>query len=231
MKKTIPLILISLIIAACTTKPAEIHEIYEMEDRYFNEMTAAESKNIFAIENKIIATNKERLALEKKLNDQAKRISETEKELKLLKDEDQTREMTMLLQHHQAENDYFEAGINLKIAEIAKYIAELKLEKSKIAAEYRDKYEITDPVQDSKSSSKTLNKKDPDGKKDTKDKDDKKDKNDKEDKDDKNDKYGYKKYAEDLEKKEKNRSKAETKFKEVEKKYLDTKTELEKLKP
>ena len=230
MKRTIPFILISLIIAACTTMPAQI------DDKYLVEKTDAESKNIFAMENRIIEKNKEKQALEKKFNDQAKLPSETERELKLLRDENkilkdqislyeknkdtanleakntqlsenenQINTKTALLQYQQMENNYYEAEINLRNAELAKYIAELNLEKSKIAAEYRDKHELTEPEEDEGFFSKIFSKKDPD------------------------DKYGYKEYSKYLDKTEKDRVKAETKNKEAEKKYLDAKTALEKL--
>ena len=232
VKKTIPLILISLIIAACTTTTAPVE--IEIDEKYLTEKTNDDSKNIFAIENRIIETHREKLALEKKLIDQAKLPAETEKELKLLRDENkilkdqislyekkknaanleakktqlkkneiQIEESTALLQFQQAENKYIEADINLKNAELAKDIAELKFEKSKIAAEYLDKYEIT-PNEDKDSSSKKSVKKDPE------------------------DKYGYKKYSENLDKTEKHRVKVETKYQEAEKKYLDAKAALEK---
>jgi len=230
MKRTIPLILISLIIAACTTMPAEI------DDKYLAEKTDAESRNIFAMENRIIEKNKERQALEKKLNDQAKLPSETERELKFLRDENkilkdqvslyernndtanlkakkielnenekQISTKTALLQYQQMENSYNDAELNLRNAELAKYIAELNLEKSKIAAQYRDKHEVDQPEEDEGFFSKIFNKKDPD------------------------DKYGYKEYSTYLDKTEKDKTKAETKYKEAEKNYIDAKTAFEKL--
>ena len=224
MKKTIPFILISLIIAACTTMPAEI------DDKYLVQKTDAESKNIVAMENRVIEKNKEKQAAEKRLNEQAKLTPETEKELRLLKDENQILKdqislyeknrdtanleakkaqlkenenqitiKTALLKYQQTTDNYNEAELDLRNAELAKYIAELNLAKSKIAAEYRDKHEPAEPEEDEGFFSKIFNKKDP------------------------NDKYGYKKYGEYLDKTEQDRSKAE-------KKYLDAKASLEKLK-
>ena len=231
MKRTIPFIFLALIIAACTTMPPEIN------DKYLAEKTDTESKNLFAMENKIIEKNREKQALQKKIDDNAKLPSETEKELDLLLDENkilkgqieiyekkkdtanleakqkqlseneiQVKEKTALLQYQQTENDYNEAELNLKNAELAKYIAELNLERSKIATVYRDKHKDEEQEEEEGFFSKKFNKKDPD------------------------DKYGYKKYSEYLKKTEQDKSKAETKHKEAEKKYLKAKGALDKLK-
>ena len=229
MKRTIPLIFVALIIAACTTMPPEIN------DKYLAEKTDAESKNIFAMESKIIETNKDKQAIEQKIYDNAKLPAETEKELNLLQDENdvlkkqiavyeknkdeanleakkkqlgeneiQIKAKSALLKYHQMEKNYNDAELELKNAELAKYIAELNVEKSKIAAVYRDKNE--EPQEEEEGFfSKLFNTKDPD------------------------DKYGYKKYSEYLNKTEQNKSKAETKFKEAEKNYLSAKEALEKL--
>jgi len=188
------------------------------------------------MENRIIETNREKQALQKRINDNAKLPSETEKEVKLLRDENkvlkgqiaiyeknkdeanleakkkqlienenQLKEKTALLQYQLMENNYNESDLNLKNAELAKYIAELNHEKSKIAAVYRDKNEEKQEEEEG-FFSKIFNKKDPD------------------------DIYGYKKYSEYLNKTEKNRSKAETRYKEDEKKYLEAKEAFEKLK-
>ena len=230
MKRIIPLIFLALIIAACTTMPPEIN------DKYLAEKTDAESKNIFAMENKIIETNREKQTLEKKIYDNAKLPEETEKELNLLQDENdvlkkqiavyeknkdeanleakkkqlneneiQIKAKSALLKYQQMQNDYNDTELDLKNAELAKYIAELNVEKSRIAAVYRDKHE---EVQEEEEGffSKLFNKKDPD------------------------DKYEYKQYGEYLDKTEQDKSKAETKFKEAEKNFLEAKKALEKFK-
>ena len=230
MKRTIPLIFLALIITACATMPPEIN------DKYLAEKTDAESKKIFAMENRIIETNREKQVLEKKIYDNAKLPAETEKELNLLQDENkalkkqvaayeknndttnleenkkklienenQIKAKTALLQYQQTENEYNNAGLNLRNAELANYIAELNVEKSKIAAVYRDKHE-EEPKEEEGFFSRLFNKKDPD------------------------DKYEYKQYGEYLDKTEQDKSKAETKYKEVEKNFLEAKKALEKFK-
>jgi len=245
MKSIIPLILISLIIAACTTRPPETDNRYPVEiidDKYLVEKTNEESKNIFAMESAIIEKNRERLALEKKINTQVKLQAETEKELERLKEENkalkdqirsygkskknaanlkskktalgknenQIKEITALLQYRQLENDYHEAELNLINAELAVYIAELRLEESKIATIYRDKRrkeqeENKEENKDEKKEEKKASlprisaQTDPDNK------------------------YGYKRFSKYLNKAEKDRTKAEAIYKETEKKYLDAK--------
>lgn len=234
MKQIIPVILLSLMIAACTTMPKEIDE------KYLSEKTESDSKTINSLEQKIIEKNKEKQAVERRMKEQAKIPAGTEEEIKLLKKEngilkDQVyyyeknkdavnleakktqleenesalAKKTALFQYQQSEKNLNDADLELKNAELAQYIAELNTEKSKIAKTYRDKNEPAKPEKEENFFTKLvnkINKKDPD------------------------DIYGYKKYDEYLEKKKQDTAKAELKYKEADIKFQSVKAALEKTK-
>jgi len=234
MKKIIPVILLSLMIAACSTMPKEIDE------KYLSEKTESDSKLINSLEQKIIDKNKEKQAVESRMKEQAKLPAGSEEGIKLLKKEngilkDQVyyyeknkdavnleakkaqleenesalAKKTALFQYQQSEKNLFDADLELKNAELAQYISELNSEKSKIAKTYRDKNEPAKPVKEENFFTKLLNKinkKDPD------------------------DTYGYKKYDEFLEKKKQETAEAELKYKEADIKFQSAKAALEKTK-
>ncbi len=231
MKSLFPVIIFSLLIAACSTMPAEI------DDKYLAGKTDTESKAINAMEQKIIDKNKEKQAVENLFKEQSKLPAVTEEEIKLLKKEsgvlkDQVylyeknkdavnlepkkaqlaeNEATLekkktLLIYQQQETILLEDELKLRDAELAQYIAELNFEKSKIAAVYRDKNEPQKPVKEQNFFSKLFNKKDPD------------------------DRYGYKKHSEFLNMKKEETTKAETVYKEAQKKILEIKNAPEKSK-
>lgn len=231
MKKIIPVILFSLIIAACTTMPAEI------EDKYLTEKTDPQLKAISALEQKIIDKNREKQSSGIRMKETAKLPGKTEEEVKLLEKENdvlkdqidlyeknkdavnlEAKKIQLaenesklagkraLLQYQESEKKLAETENALKNAELAQYIAELNMEKSKIAAVYRDKTEPVTPEAEQNFFSKLFNPKDP------------------------NDRYGYKKYSDYLEKKKEEKSKAETEYREAEKKFLNAKVTLDKTK-
>ncbi len=231
MKHIFPAILLSLVIAACSTMPKEI------EEKYLVEKTEADSKNISAMEEKIILKNKEKQAVEEKIKTQPKLPDGIEEEIKLLKDENSLLKDEIffyeehkdavnlelkkarlgenetkyarkiaIVQHHKSERKMFDAELEMKNAELAQNIAELNAEKSKIAAKYRDKTETPTPEAEQNFFDKLFNKKDP------------------------NDKYGYKKYDEYLGKKKEETLKAQKNYSEAEKKYQEAKAALEKTK-
>jgi len=231
MKRILPVIFLSLMIAACATMPTEI------EDKYLAEKTEPQSKAIFALEQKIIDKNKEKQEVEKKLIEQAKVPGVAEDEIRLLKkengllkdqvyfydknkdtvnlelkkaqlgeNESKLSQKTALLHYNQSLKKLLETELELKNAELALSIAELNVEKSKIAQAFRDKNEPVKPEQDQNFFTRLFNKTDP------------------------NDKYGYKKFSEYMAKKEQDRLKAEIDYKEAERKFLDAKLILEKKK-
>jgi len=231
MKRILPVILLSLIIASCSTMPAEI------EDKYLAEKTEPESKTILTLEQKIIDKNKEKQAVESRMNDQQNSPSAIEDEIKLLKkengllkdeiffyeknkdavnlelkkgrlaeNESKLAKKTALLEYQQSEKKLGETDLALKDAELAQYIAELNFEKSKIATAYRDKTEPPKPAEEQNFFSKLFNEKDP------------------------NDKYGYKIITEYLEKKKQETSKAQAEYRDAERKFLDAKLKLDKTK-
>ncbi len=231
MKKILPVIILSLLIASCTTMPAEI------EDKYLTEKTEPESKTIFSLEAKIIDKNKEKQDVENKLKNQTKQPAGIEEEIKLLKNESESLKdqvafyeknkdavnleskktqlaenekkltaKTALFEFEKSEKKLFEAELAVKEAELGQNIAELNVEKSKIAATYRDKNEPAKPEEEGNFFTKLFNKKDP------------------------NDKYGYKKYNEYLDKKKKDTAKAEAEYREATKIYQDAKINLDKTK-
>jgi len=231
MKRIFPVILLSLLIAACSTMPKEI------EDKYLVEKTTADSQTISAMEEKIIVKNREKQGVEEKIKTQPKLPDGIEQEIKLLKDgnallkdeiffyeehkdavnleakktqlgENETKyaRKTAIVQHHDSEKKLFEAELDLKNAELAQYIAELNVEKARIAAVYRDKNEVQKPETEESFFSKIFNHTDPD------------------------DKYGYKKYPEYLEEKKKETLAAESRYSEAEKKFQEAKSALEKTK-
>lgn len=231
MKRRIPVILLSLMIAACTTMPKEI------DDKYLADKSETDSKTIFTMEQKIIDKNKEKQAVEDKIKAQPKLPAGIEDEIKLLKDENallkdeiffyeehkdavtlevkKTRlgeneakleRKTAIVQYNKSERKLFDAELDLRNAELAQNIAELNVEKSKIAAVYRDKNETPKPEAEQNFFSKIFDKKDP------------------------NDKYGYKKYNEYLDKKKQETVKSETLYNEAQKKFQEAKSALEKTK-
>lgn len=232
MKQILPVILLSLMIASCSTMPKEIDE------KYLTEKTESDTKSVYALEQKIIDKNKEKQAVERKMKEQAKLPAGTEEEIKLLKkengilkdqvyyyeknkdavnleakkaqlieNESSLSKKTALFQYQQSEKNLNEAELDLRNAELAQAIAELNNEKSKIAKIYRDKNEPAKPEEKENFFTKLVNKinrKDPD------------------------DIYGYKKYDKFLEKKKQETSKAESKYKEAVIKFQDAKLNLEK---
>ncbi len=231
MKLKLTVILLSLMIAACTTRPKEI------DDKYLAEKTEPQSKIIFSLESKIIDKNKEKQAVEAKIKNQSKSPAGIEEEIKLLKNESESLKdqvafyeknkdavnleakkvqlaenekkltaKTALFEYQLSEKKLFEAELAVKNAELAQNIAELNLEKSKIAEVYRDKNEPAKPEEEGNFFTRLFNKKDPD------------------------DKYGYKKYSEYLEKKKKDTAQSETEYNEALKKFQDAKTNLDKTK-
>lgn len=231
MKKILPVILLSLIIASCSSMPAEI------DDRYLSDKTETESKIISSIEQKIIDKYKEKQAVEKKLKEQSVLPSGTGEEIKLLREEnDLLKEQvyfyeknkdavnlelkkaqlaenekklelkTALLAYQQSEKRLFEAERDLKNAELAQYIAELNVKKSQVAAEYRNKNEPPKPEEKENFFSKLFNSNDP------------------------SDRYGYKKYDEYLEKKKQETLYAESGYREADKQYQEAKAALDKIK-
>lgn len=234
MKQILPVILLSLMIAACSTMPKEIDE------KYLAEKTESDTKSVYAIEQKIIDKNKEKQAVERRMKEQAKLPAGTEEEIKLLKKEnsilkDQVyyyeknkdavnleakklqlienesalSKKTALFQYQQSEKNLNEAELDFRNAELAQAIAELNNEKAKIAKIYRDKNEPAKPEEKENFFTKLvnkINKKDPD------------------------DIYGYKKYDEFLGKKKQGTSKAESKYTEAVIKFQDAKQTLEKTK-
>lgn len=231
MKRKLPVILLSLMIASCTTMPKEI------EDKYLAEKTEADSKTISTLEQKIIDKNKEKQGVEKKIKEQPKLPAGIEEEIRLLKDEKRLLKdeiffyesnkdavnlelkkgrlaeneakyarKTALVEYNKTEKKLFEAELEVKNAELAQAIAELNVEKSKIAAVYRDKNEPAKPEQEENFFVKLFNKKDP------------------------NDKYGYKKYPEYLEKKKQETAKAEKEYREALKNFDEAKAALDRTK-
>jgi len=234
MKRKLPVILLSLLIAGCSTMPGEIDE------KYLTEKTEPEQKTIFALEQKIIDTNKDKQVIDKKMKEQAKLPAGTGDEIKLLKEENgllkdqvyfyeknkdavnlevkknqlaenesKLSRKISLFQYQQSEKKLFETELDLKNAELAQYISELGVEKSKIAAAYRDKNEPAKPEVEENFFNKMLNKihpKDP------------------------NDKYGYKKHVEYLDSKKKETLKADADYKEALKKFEDAKAIFDKVK-
>jgi len=234
MKQIIPVILLSLMIAACSTMPKEI------DDKYLAEKTESDTKAIYSLEQKIIDKNKEKQAVESRMKEQTKLPAGTEEEIKLLKKENsilkdqiyyyeknkdavnlETKKAQLvenesmmskkaaLLEYQQSEKNLLDAELELKNAELAQSIAELNSEKSKIAKTYRDKNEPAKPEKEENFFTKLvnkINKKDPD------------------------DIYGYKKYDEYLNKKKQETAKAELKYKEAGIKFQSAKLTLEKTK-
>ena len=228
IKQILPVIFISLIVAACTTMPPEI------EDKYLAEKSDSQSKVIADLEQKIIDKNKEKQAAAKKSNELVRLTIRTEEEITLLKKEntvlkDQvylyeknkdavnlepkkkqlaendaalTKKISML-QYQMAEKKLSETDLELKNAELALLISELGFEKSKIAAEYRDKNEPEKPDKEQNFFTSLFNKKDP------------------------KDKYGYKKYGEYMDKKKEEKVKAGAAYREAEKQFLDVKKSME----
>lgn len=230
MKKFFSLIILSLLISACTTMPPEI------EDKYLIQKTESDSKTINTMEERIIAKNREKQEAENKLRNRSQTPDTTEDEIKLLKKENGLlRDQVYLYEknkdavnleakkkqladneakldkkiaqfnYNQSERRLFETELDLRDAELAVLIAELNNEKSKIASTYRDKNEPPKPAEKETFFTKLMPKSDP------------------------NDKYGYKRYGEYLEKKKQDQSKAETEYREALKKYNEAKANLDKL--
>jgi hypothetical protein len=221
-------------IAGCTTMPAEIEDKYlsEKTEPQSKTIYAFEGKIIeinkekqsidkkMKDQAKLPAGTEEEIKLLKEenglLKDQVyfyeKNKDAVNLELKkaqLGENETKLAKKTSLLQYNVSEKKLFEAELDLKNAELAQSIAELNVEKSKIAAAYRDKNEPAKPQEEENFFTKLVNKiskKDP------------------------NDKYCYKKHAEYLEKKKQETSKAETDYREALKKFQDAKTALDKTK-
>lgn len=234
MKQILPVIFLSLIIAACSTMPKEI------EDRYLAEKTESDTKSIYSLEQKIIDKNKEKQTVESKMKEQAKLPEMTKEEIKLLEEENDVlkdqvyyyeknkdavnleakkiqllennsalAKKTALFEYQKSEKNLLEAELGLKTAELAEYISELNSKKSKIAKIYRDKNEPAEPEKEDTFFTKLLNKinpKDPD------------------------DVYGYKKYDEYLDKKKQETAKALFNYEEADIKFKSAKTALEKIK-
>ncbi len=230
MKKFLQLIILSLLLSACTTMPPEI------EEKYLVQKTGSDSKIINSLEERIIAKNREKQEVDSRIRNLSRTPDTTEDEIKLLKKENgllkdqiylyeknkdavnleakkkQLADNDAILDkkiaqfnYSQSERKLLETELDLKDAELAVLIAELNNEKSKIAAAYRDKNEPPKPAEKENFFTKLLPKNDP------------------------NDKYGYKKYPEYLEKKKQEQSKAETDYREALKKFNETKAALEKL--
>ena len=233
MKKILPAVLfsLSLLIGACSTMPAEIEDRYlsEKSDAQSANISAIEQKIInknkekqgveikIKDQAKLPAGTEEEIKLLKEENGLIKdqiyfyeknkdAVNIEAKKAQLAENETKLARKTALFQYHQEEKKLFAAELDLKNAELAQYISELNAEKSKIAAEYRDKNEPPKPVEKENFFTKTFNKKDP------------------------NDKYGYKKYGEHLEKKKQETAKAEADYREAQKKFQDAKTTLDKTK-
>lgn len=238
MKQKLPVILLSLLIslfiAACSSIPKDVDE------KYLAEKSESDTKAIYSLEQKIIDKNKEKQAVDKKLKEQSKLPSATEEEIKLLKKENgllkdqvyyyeknidavnlenrkaqlaenelKMSRKTAQFEYQKSENRLLETELELRNAELAQHIAELNVEKSKIAAMYRDKNEPVKPEKEEGFFTRLINKmtgKDPD------------------------DKYGYKKYNEHLDKKKHETLKAETKYREEEKKFKAAGLVLDKVK-
>lgn len=228
IKQLLPVILISVLVAACTTMPPEI------DDKYLTEKNEAQLKIISDLEQKIIDKNKEKQLVEKETNELAKLSVKTEEEIKLLKkentvlkdqiylyeknkdavnleskkkqlevNESMLSKKSSLLRYQMAEKKLREEDLDLKNAELALLVAELGFEKSKIATEYRDKNEPEKPDKDQNFFTSLFNKKDP------------------------KDKYGYKKYGEYMDKKKQEKVKAEAEYREAEKQFLNVKKSME----
>lgn len=233
MKRTIPVLILSLLIAGCSTMPKEI------EDRYLAEKTESETKTIYSLEQKIIDTNREKETVEKKLKTSSGLPAGTEEEIKLLEKENELLKeqvyfyeknkdavnleskkkqlaenetrlamKTALLQYQLNEKKLFESELELKNAMLAEAIAELNVEKSKIAETYRDKNEPQKPEQEEGFISGLYNRLfkryDP------------------------NDKYGYGKNTDYLELKKKETAKSQIEYNEALKKFQEAKGLLEK---
>ncbi len=234
MKQILPVIFLSLMIAACSTMPKEIDE------KYLAEKTDSDTKSVYALEQKIIDKNKEKQSVESRMKEQSKLPAGTEEEIKLLEKENgilkdqvyyyekikdavnlETKKSQLienesalskkrdLFQYQQSEKNLNEAELDLRNAELAQAIAELNSKKSKIAKVYRDKNEPAKPEEKENFFTALLNKinkKDPD------------------------DIYGYKKYDEYLVTKKQETSKAESKHKEAVIKFQEAKLNFEKTK-
>lgn len=231
IKQIIPVILVSILLAACTTMPPEI------EDKYLAEKNESQSKTVSDLEQKIIDKNREKQLVEKKPNELTIQSIKTEDEIKLLKKENTVlkdqiylyeknkdavnlepkkkqlaenetalAKKTSLLTYQMAEKKLSETDLDLKNAELALLIAELRFQKSQIAAQYRDRNEPKKPENEEGFFTSLWNKirmKDPD------------------------DRYEYKQYGRYMDKMKEEKIKAEAAYREAEKRFLDVKKSME----
>jgi len=237
MKKILPAILLLLMTGACSTMPAEIDDkylaektepqskgIFTLEQKIIDknkEKEGVEKKK--KSQAKLPAGTEEEIKLLKEENDLLKdqvyfyeknkdAVNIELKKNQLADNESKLAKKTALKEYQEKEKKLFETELDLKNAELAQYIAELNFEKSKIAAQYRDKNDPQKPEEKENfftgliNKINKINKKDPD------------------------DKYGYKKYGDYLEKKKLETIQAEADYKEALVKFQDAKAAIDKAK-
>ncbi len=222
------LFLVSLIVTACTTIPPEIEDKYlsEKSESQSKAISDLEQKIIDKNKEKQAVAKKvnELTALSIKTEDELKLLKKENSVLKdqvylyeknkdavnlgpkkaqLAGNESALAKKSSQLKYQMAETKFTEADLELKNAELALLISELGFEKSKIAAQYRDKNEPQKPDKDQNFIMSLFSKKDP------------------------KDKYGYRKYSEYMDKKKEEKVKAEAGYREAEKQFLEVKKSLE----
>ena len=230
-KQIIPVILLTFIAVSCTTMPPEIDEKYLTEKTEIQSKTIAdyEAKIIDKNKEKQLVEKKtnELTALTIRTEDEIKLIKKENTVLKdqvylyeknkdavnlepkkkqLANNETLLSEKSSLLRNQMAEKKFSEAELDLKNAELALLIAEMRYEKSNIATQYRDKNEPREPKEKDNYFISLWNKitrKDP------------------------NDRYGYNQYGKYMDKMKEEKVKAEEAYREAEKKFLDLKKSTE----
>jgi hypothetical protein len=129
-----------------------------------------------------------------------------QKKTQLAGSEAELTKKTAILNYQMAEKKLNETDLDLKNAELALLIAEMRFKKAEIAAQYRDKNEPKKPDSEQNFFTKLFNKNDP------------------------NDKYGYKKYGEYMDKQKEEKVKAEVAYRGAEQKFLEAKKALDSTK-
>lgn len=129
------------------------------------------------------------------------------KKQRLAENESEIRRKKTLNEFQVADMKLAEADLEVKKADLAVSVAELEFEKSKIAAEYRNKTETTDTGGNGGFFARLFSRNN-----------------------DPNDKYGYKVYGEFLEQKKQELKQAKENYSEAEKKYNDAKNKIDTMK-
>lgn len=231
IKGIFAVVLLSLLAAACSTMPAEIEDKYlaektESQSKVINDLeqkiidkykqkeliekkSAEQAKLPGKTEEEINLLKKEISLLKEEVYFFEKNKDAVNLELKktrLAEDESKLTIKTSLLNYQMSEKKLNETDLDLKNAELALLISEMRFKKAEIASQYRDRNEPPKPDNEQNFFTKLFNKNDP------------------------NDKYGYKIYGEYMDQKKEGKVKAEVAYREAEVKFLEAKKSMDSTK-